>query len=245
MRDLTRELTGEQLLRELRDETSPLCKGIVKSCSSLGPTGARYLSVFTMIQPALTPKVCVPSNVVKEQLPPVPAPAPRVNNKKLKGKGKGKGKNKDKTKNNVNATSSTAAAASPAETVQQLLGDTKDKELLVSLADSIFKDLELDEHANQNMSMQDMMVLMSRVGGVVQDKVSSGDIDMEKLQEQAMSFCNQIQHNPEMQNILTSNPLLAGLQGNLQTSGSHPSSSASEPPALGNMLMGMLGQFQS
>ena len=256
----TQGKTGDLLMTTLREPTSSLCLSIAEACGTpamKGP-GEKYLSIFGMIQPSLIPKLVPESTKTSETVPAPSSSSKAVNNKKKKRKGKGKGKENESARNiATDATVTTPAIASasalptgpsnPSQMIQSLLSDTQDKDLLLSLADTIFQDLELGDRADKEMSMPDMFALMTKAGSVVQDKVQSGDLDVARLQEQAMAFCAQIQHNPDLQNIISSNPVLASMQLDAQVqSNGDASSPATAPgtPGIGNLLMSVMSSYQ-
>lgn len=243
---LTETYTGQDILRELRKEDSELCTVIPQACHDIGTVGEKYLSVFTMIQPALSKSM----NTDVASSASSTKPLNNMNNNNMNNNVNNKVNNKKRKKQKkvtVPTTTLATTTPNPSETIERLLSGTEDKDLLLSLADSIFKDLDLGDQPNEQMSMPDMFSLMTKACGVVQEKVSAGDIDMDKLQGQAMSFCQQIQHNPDLQNIIASNPVLAGLQLDVQSAqaGSSSPAAADSAGGLGNLLMGMMGSYQT
>jgi hypothetical protein len=231
LQQLSRDYTGRDIIRELELSQSRLADSIMEGAVKIGATGKDYLFVFSLVRPAWKD--------AKENLPSSTAVAVITPASTAK---EGTEAKKGDTKRKV---------ATPSEAVEKILSDTKDKDMLLTLADSIFKDLDLGDRPNEEMGMQDMLSLMTKVGGAVQEKVSSGNLDMEKLQRQAMSFCEQIKENPELQTIIQGNPVLAGMHNNVQAQGMSGSSAdagqgpgISEPPGLGGMLLGMMSQFQ-
>ncbi len=233
LQELTKSYTGQDIIRELRIETSKLCAAVVQACHDIGKVGDRYLGVFTMIQPSLR------KNTSQALIPAATSSGSNSTVHKKKNNKKKKQKQKHTKEEN-------SATPNPSETIERLLSGTEDKDLLLSLADSIFKDLDLGDQPAEQMSMPDMFSLMTKACGVVQEKVSAGDLDMEKLQEQAMSFCQQIQHNPDLQNIIASNPVLAGLQLDVQSAqGSDEATATVDSGGIGNLLMGMMSTYQT
>lgn len=242
----SQELDNIAIMKALRTAESNLCQGIAEACATpamKGP-GEKYLSIFGIIQPSLKPV----TTHLPTAVPAVPATSSAAvkaasNNKKKKRKGKGT------VKSTVSAPAANASNASnatnPSQMIQGLLNDTQDKDLLLSLADSIFHDLDLGDRANEEMSMPDMLALMTKAGSVVQSKVQSGDLDVARLQEQALAFCEQIQHNPDLQNIISSNPVLASMQldARAQTTGDQAESSTATTPGIQDLLMSAMSTY--
>ena len=233
LEQLSRNYSGKDIIRELELPNSSLSDAIMESSKAIGATGQEYLFVFSLVRPAWKDaKINVPvakiNTTALAKAVPKSTPMPQP----VRGK-----------------------VPTPSEAVEKILSDTKDKDMLLTLADSIFKDLDLGDRApNEELGMQDMFALMTKVGGAVQEKVSSGNLDMEKLQQQAMSFCEQIKENPELQNIIQSNPVLAGMHSNVQAQTQPGPSSASSNEShsvpsgsagIGNILLtSMMSQFQ-
>lgn len=251
---VTQGFKNSDLSEALRVKDSELCKVIMEACASpsMKEQGPKYLTIFAMIQPALsvvsspggptstemdvvTTAVVSKDNSVTKTLNSKIVDSKPVNNKKKK---KGSKKKQDPA----------SSSSNPSELIQGLLSDTQDKDLLLSLADSIFKDLDLGDRANnEEMSMPEMLSLMTKAGSVIQNKVQAGDLDVERLQEQAMAFCQQIQHNPDLQNIIASNPVLAHMQLDAQaqtTGGASSSGEAPATPGIGGMLLSMMSSYQ-
>ena len=231
--------TGQDVTRELRNRDSEFCRVLLQACSEIGEVGRKYLGIFALTQPLLEP----PTTAI------APSPA-TARPKKKRNKGKAKVGNEE-----CNLIQLQPPAGSPTETIERLLSDTKDKDLLMSLADSIFKDLDLGDDPQKEMGMQDMFSLMSKVGGAVQQKVNSGDIDVAQLHKQAESFCQQISNNRDLQTIIDGNPVLAGLHNNIQRTESVSTDGATTTTTtttantsvggMGDMLMGMFSQYSS
>lgn len=231
LEQLSRSYSGKDIIRELELPNSSLSDAIMEASKAIGATGQEYLFVFSLVRPSWKDaKINAPAAKINTtalaKVVPKPTPVPHP----VRGK-----------------------VPTPSEAVEKILSDTKDKDMLLTLADSIFKDLDLGDRApNEELGMQDMFALMTKVGGAVQEKVSSGNLDMEKLQQQAMSFCEQIKENPELQNIIQSNPVLAGMHSNVQAQNQPGPSAANDSQSvpsgsagIGNILLtSMMSQFQ-
>ena len=83
---------------------------------------------------------------------------------------------------------------------------------LMNLANSLMKDLNLEEklkNGTDSLDFTQLADLMATVGGYVQDKMTSGQLNLQDLEAQASSFYNKIQNSDEFKDTMQSNPQLS------------------------------------
>lgn len=207
----------KEILVQLQDFSSDLCKAIPVETLRQDASGRKYLSILKMVQPQLDPIV------VKET---------RVGTVKKANNGKSIN---ETTKTNTNTND---GGESERASFEKVLADSGVQAGdFLSLTESIMKDVGLDKDnlSGSNMDITQMMNLMPKLGASLQNKIQNGDVDMENLSKQAMNMMQGLQNLPEMQSIM---PMITSMMGNVGNTGNTASSNQAMPDfsAMLNML---------
>jgi len=184
-------LSNNKIARRLQDANSELCKAIPKDVLQKDAAGRRYLDVFGMIQPTLRPEKVAKSTESETRL---------TSNMQLI----------------PNLPSGVEGDANVSEFVK-MFSKNMDKDLL-RLAENVRKDIDMSEadlhDMMKSMDIGKMMSVFSKMGTSMQKEVEKGNVDLEKLHSQAMSFVDNVKETPEFNKMVEENPMLANMMKN-------------------------------
>lgn len=196
LKNAVENLSDHRITRRLQNPNSELCKSIPKDIFERDAAGRRYLDILSMIQPSLKPqkvakldkrtksdKKCISGSVSSEM---------QLTNSLPMGSG-----NQEEMSDFV-----------------KMFSSNMDKDLL-NLAENVRKDIDMSEtelhEMMKSMDMQKMMSVFGKISSSMQQKIQTGQVDVNKLHNQAMSFVDNLQTTPEYNKVIQENPMLANI----------------------------------
>lgn len=187
-----------ELLDAIQDTNSELFKSIPTDILAKDPAGQKYLQILSIVQPAFRVKK---QKKVKEQFQPLDAP----NEEKL---------SKDKLEN-------------MSKHLENMLVEDENTNEIVKLTKDIMKDFNLENKNKEDFNMASMMKMMGNIKTYVDEKMTSGELDKEKLATQTMHMLGKLKQSKEFDEIskslpgvspeMLNNPALANLMNNPET----------------------------
>jgi len=177
-------LDNHKVVKRLAKSDSDLCRCIPVELLENDASGRKYLDILSTIQPLLKPKsVPIETNAIVAT-----------------------------TANVVPSVVKEIDEYTKSKEFMKMFNSSMDAELL-DLADSVRKDINLNEQEIHemvaDMDMTKMMGLIGKISSTMNEKVQKGEIDVDKMQSQAMSFVEKIKENPEFSKTLQENPSLS------------------------------------
>jgi cell fate (sporulation/competence/biofilm development) regulator YlbF (YheA/YmcA/DUF963 family) len=120
---------------------------------------------------------------------------------------------------NSSSSSSSSSNMELPETLRNLLSVNNENSELMELAEELMNDTALTQEIQNlnNLDIGSLMNLFQTVTSFVTEKAESGNIDIEKLGNQANNVFTQIQETPEIQGMIQGNPELSQLLNSLNT----------------------------
>lgn len=220
--------TAKTIHEELKDPSSDLYKAIPVTLLKDDPNGLQYLEILALVQPAINDIIKPPpaplpeaTIVTKETMVTVtPSPLQQVTPLTLNSP------LAQLTPAVVEATmtnETTTTAMSPDNPLESLFNVTEDNKMLMDLAQEISGSINYEPN-NGVPDMSDFMELMTRVSDGLQQKIESGDLDVNALEGQARNFLERIQGVPEVSEAMQNPELMesimsmaGGLSGGLES----------------------------
>jgi hypothetical protein len=199
-----KNMSPSQLLSDIKNVDSDLCKNIPIQLLQTIPEGVQYLKILGVYQPMFTlqNEIVLQENVPVSNTPPLPPPTTVDNSNPM-----------------VNLTNNENLP----DSFRELLTPNESNKDIINLATDLFQDLNLQDtlggSGGEPFDMSNMMGLFNNIGQVVQSKVESGELDMEQLEQQANTLCSQLQQTQEVNQIMESNPDMLNLLNSINTSG--------------------------
>lgn len=224
---LSKEIEGlsdRKITRKIQKKDSDLVKNIPKDLLQNDASGRRYLDILSILQPALKPP--------KPAAPPIKEALLQPAELQLKQK--------------QSATSLTPRGKTTEEIKEKCkaIGLEIDDSIL-SLAETFREATGMSEKeiasAVQAGDFSKLMTLASKCIPLVQEKVESGEIDLEKTQEQFLKSAEQMTENPNFAEFFKSNPQMATMVKTIAKSCKDGSAPDLDPSVVTGLLGGLQG----
>jgi hypothetical protein len=106
-----------------------------------------------------------------------------------------------------------------------------ENDTIIDLAQSICKDLNLNENTAATSSAEEMFKLLPTIQTYLSKKIEDGSVDMDKLQSQATNVLNKLKMSSEFQKVMSDNSALGSIMSMMPSS-----SSSSEADMFGNIM---------
>ena len=182
-------LSDHKITKRLANKDSELCKAIPKETLEKDPSGRKYLDILGMLQPTLK----TTSLPVAEKAEPVASLPPTIEGK-------------------MQVEMEDIPEDVPRQEFLNIFNQTVDNDLL-NVANSIKKDIDLkDDDLHEMLSggadMGKMMNLIGKFSSSVKERIDKGEINVDKMQNQAMDLVEKMKSTPEFNKVLETNPSL-------------------------------------
>jgi hypothetical protein len=206
--------SNSDLLKDISDYNSELCSIIVDCNLHKTEDGLKYIQIFSLYQPNFvghSEKTTLEINDVTPQ-----EQSPNIPNSTAVEDGPC---NVRELINNSQMSSS----------LKNIFTNESNKELMdltSELTSNVFQEMNLTE---ENFQPENIMNLMTNLGGFVKNKMDSGTIDFNRLESQASNLCSNLSESEEIRQVLETNPQLASILDSLSAASSTLASSNDVP----------------
>jgi hypothetical protein len=113
------------------------------------------------------------------------------------------------------------------ENISMLLTPNDSNRDIMNLATELFQDVNIQQSLNnETPDINNMMGIFNNISTIVQNKLQSGELDSQRLHNQAMTMCTQLQGMPEINQMLNTGGSNGGGMPDLQSLFSQVASSS-------------------